>query len=116
MAVKKDKQTLKDIEDFEMILSKVQTDKKPIAEKLIKELTFMNKILDTLKKTIDENGPVENFKQGSQEFLRESPALKGYNTTIQRYSLLYKQLEGLLPKTPTDTKGNALLQFIKNEE
>lgn len=116
MAIAKDKQTLKDIEDFKMILGKIPEDKQPIAEKLIKELTFMTKILDTLKKTIDENGPVENFKQGTQEFLRESPALKGYNTTIQRYSLLYKQLEGLLPKIPTDTKGDALLNFINGNE
>lgn len=112
MAIAKDKQTLKDAADFKMILGKIPDDKQPIAEKLINELMFMTKILDTLKKTIEENGPVENFKQGSQEYLRESPALKGYNTTIQRYSLLYKQLEGLLPKTPIDTKGDALLQFI----
>jgi len=116
MTIAKDKQTLKDIKDFKMILGKVPDDKKPIAEKLIKELSFMTKILDTLKKTIEENGPTENFKQGTQEFLRESPALKGYNTTIQRYSLLYKQLEGLLPKTPTDNKGDALLSFIHDNQ
>lgn len=112
MAVAKNKQQIKDVKDFEMIISKISEDKKPIAEKLIKELTFMNKTLDTLKAVVEENGPVEDFKQGTQEFMRESPALKGYNTTIQRYSLLYKQLEGLLPKVPIDTKGDALLQFI----
>ena len=113
MAISRDKQILKDIKDFNMILGEVPDNKKPIAEKLIKELTFMNKTMETLKAVIDENGPVENFKQGSMEYLRESPALKGYNTTIQRYSLLYKQLEGLLPKTAPDTKGDALLDFIK---
>lgn len=112
MAISKAKQSLKDIKDFNMILGEVPDNKKPIAEKLIKELTFMTRTLDTLKAVVEENGPVEDFKQGTQEFMRESPALKGYNTTIQRYSLLYKQLEGLLPKIPTDTKGDALLNFI----
>lgn len=112
MAIAKDKQTLKDVKDFKMILGKIPDDKKPIAEKLIKELTFMTRTLDKLRAVVEEFGPVEDFKQGSQEFMRESPALKSYNTTIQKYSLLYKQLEGLLPKIPTDTKGDALLNFI----
>lgn len=116
MAIDKDRQILKDTKDFKMMLRKIPADKKPIAEKLIKELTFMTKTLDKLKAVVEEFGPVEDFKQGAQEFTRESPALKGYNTTIQRYSLLYKQLEGLLPKIPTDTKGDALLKFINDNQ
>lgn len=112
MAVAKDKKTLKDTKDFEMILSEVPDNKKPIAEKLIDELMFMTRTLGELKEMVKINGPVDLFKQGSNEYYRESPALKGYNTTIQRYSLLYKQLEGLLPKVAIDTKGDALLQFI----
>lgn len=112
MAISKSKQTLKDTKDFEMILGKIPEDKQPIAEKLIDELTFMTRTLGELKEMVRLNGPVDLFKQGSNEYYRESPALKGYNTTIQRYSLLYKQLEGLLPKVPTDTKGDALLKFI----
>jgi len=69
--------------------------------------------LDDLKIQVEEGGTVEMFKQGSQEFLRESPALKAYNTTVQRYSLLYKQLTELLPKEAQEGKENALYEFIK---
>ncbi len=98
---------------FNKILKQVPEDKKPIAASLIKELTFMALTLDDLKLQVEEGGTVELFKQGKQEFLRESPALKAYNTTVQRYSLLYKQLADLLPKTDQDTQENALYEFIK---
>lgn len=113
MDISKDKEALRVKRQFNKILKQVPEDKKPIAASLIKELTFIAKTLDELKEQIEETGTVELFKQGSQEFLRESPALKGYNTTVQRYSLLYKQLTELLPKTAQDSKENALYEFIK---
>ena len=98
---------------FNKISKQVPEDKKPIAASLIKELTFMAVTLDELKEEVRKGGTVELFKQGKQEFLRESPALKAYNTTVQRYSLLYKQLTDLLPKTTEDIQDNALYEFIK---
>lgn len=113
MDINKDKELLKVKRQFNKILKQVPEDKKPIAESLIKELLFMTNTLDDLKEQVEERGTVDLFKQGSQEFLRESPALKAYNTTVQRYSLLYKQLSDLLPKGQTESKDNALYEFIK---
>ena len=113
MDIDKDKELSKVKRQFNKILKQVPEDKKPIAASLVKELTFMALTLDDLKVQVKEGGTVELFKQGSQEFLRESPALKAYNTTVQRYSLLYKQLTDLLPKTAQDTQENALYEFIK---
>lgn len=90
----------------------VPADRKAIAEKLAKELSFMSMTLEDLKAEIQERGPIDLFKQGSQEFFRESPALKAYNTTIQRYSLLWKQLEGLLPKQVQDNANSPLFDFL----
>lgn len=101
------------MQELETIFELVPDERKPIAEKLIKELAFMSKTLDELRKVVDEKGPVDLFKQGVQEFYRESPALKAYNTTIQRYSLLFKQLGDLLPKQPKENAPDALLEFIK---
>ncbi len=103
-------QTLKKLKK---LLRKVPDDRKPIAEKLIAELAFMDKTLMELRATILEQGAVSLFKQGKQEFMRESPALKAYNTTIQRYSLLYKQLTDLLPKVQSEAGDDPLLSFIK---
>ncbi len=73
-------------------------------------------VLDDLQAQIQEHGTTDHFKQGVQEFDRESPALKSYNTTIQRYSLLYKQLVDLLPPPEVDEKKkNDVLEFITKQ-
>ena len=111
--IKQDRQICKDIRQLNKLVKLVPDDRKPIAEKLVKEIAFMGKTLDELKATVEEHGAVDLFKQGSQEFLRESPALKAYNTTIQRYSLLYKQLTDLLPKQTVENADSALYEFLK---
>ena len=114
MTIADDKKILQDKRKLKKLLKLIPDDSKVIAEKLIEEIAFISATLEELKQTVSEKGVVDDFKQGSQQFMRESPALKAYNTTIQRYSLLYKQLTELLPKPePTDKAGDALLDFIK---
>ena len=43
--------------------------------------------------------------------MRESPAVKSYNSMIQRYGNLYKQIELMLPEEKAVTE-NALANFI----
>lgn len=101
--------------ELKEIVEKVPEDKKAIAGRLADELTFMHQALTDLKRQIKEHGTVELFQQGKQEFLRENPALKSYNTTIQRYSSLYKQLCDLLPKDQQEEQGDPLLDFIESD-
>ncbi len=115
MEIEKDKDILKAKRQFNKILKQVPEDTKPIAEKLIKEILFMYCTLGDLREQIEEHGTVELFKQGKQQFMRENPALKAYNTTVQRYSLLYKQLTSLLPKDTANTQSNALSDFLQGE-
>ena len=115
MDIDKDKELSRLKRQFNKILKQIPEDKKLIAKGLIKELTFMALTLDDLKEQIKEGGTVELFKQGKQEFLRESPALKAYNTTVQRYSTLYKQLTDLIPKAAREAQENALYEFIKGD-
>lgn len=99
--------------ELKEVLTKIPEDKQTIAARLVDELVFMQKTLADLKRQIDENGTVELFEQGKQSFMRESPALKSYNTTIRQYSALYKQLCDLLPKDePKQTSD--VYEFIKN--
>ena len=99
--------------EFREILEKIPDDKKVIGKKLIEELSFMEKTLASLKRQIEENGELEHFQQGKQDFLRESPALKGYNTTVQRYSVMYRQLTDLMGKTQEAEKSNAVYDFLQ---
>ena len=65
---------------------------------LIEEAAFMKATLLELKKEIDKAGPIDERPQGEYSILREHPALKSYNTMVQRYAAILKQLTDLLPK------------------
>ena len=99
--------------ELKEIIEKVPEDKKGVAGRIADELIFMQQTLADLKKQIKENGTIEHFEQGKQNFLRESPALKSYNNTIRQYSALYKQLCDLQPKEVQAEKANAIYDFIK---
>ena len=98
---------------FDDVLKKIPEDKRYIGEKLIEELTFLEGTLSRLKSQILEDGELEHFQQGKQDFLRESPALKSYNTTVQRYSVMYRQLTDLMGKSTEAEKSNAVYDFLK---
>lgn len=65
---------------------------------LIEEAAFMKATLQELKIEIDKAGPIDEMPQGEYSILREHPALRSYNTMVQRYSGILKQLTDLLPK------------------
>lgn len=109
----KDMARKKKIAELEEILERIPEDKKYIGRKIVEELIFMQDTLTVLKRKIRENGTEEEFVQGKQNFVRESTALKSYNTTIQRYSTLYRQLSDLMPKNQGTGEGNAVYDFLK---
>ena len=96
------------------LLERVPEDKQTVGAKIVEELLFMEETLNRLKAQVRETGEIELFKQGKQEFYRESSALKAYNTTIQRYSTLYKQLTDLIGKSPEAEKSGEIYDFIKD--
>lgn len=98
---------------YDQILRKIPEDKRYIGEKLIVELTFLERTLSRLRAQIIETGEVEHFQQGKQDFLREAPALKAYNQTVQRYSVMYRQLTDLMGKSSEAEKSNAVYDFLR---
>lgn len=98
---------------LKQLIKEVPDGKRDIAVRVYNELEFMQSTLEVLKVQIAEEGATAMFRQGSQEFLREHPALKAYNTTIQRYNLLTKQLIDLLPKDSPKEVNDDLMDFIK---
>lgn len=105
MDMAQDKELLKELRRMKKLLKLMPEDRKPVGENLLKEITFMAATLAKLRHAVEEKGVVDNFKQGKQQFMRESPALKAYNTTVQRYSLIYKQFTDLLPKPEAPDKS-----------
>ena len=86
-----------------------------INDDLLVNIAFMVVTLEELQNEVHEKGVVEKFEQGKQNFLRESPALKAYNTTIKNYNSSMKILNDLLPEGEKVEEGEGLLQFMAKD-
>ena len=64
----------------------------------IEEAAYMRITLQELKEEIDKGGPIDEMQQGDYSILREHPALKAYNTMVQRYTNIIDKLTNLHPK------------------
>ena len=115
MDLDKDKVIAKELRNLKKLAKNVPSDKKIVADSIIKELSFMAYTLEELRQNVKQNGAVDYFVNGKQEMWRESPALKSYSTMIQRYSLLYKQLTDLLPKSSDVQNSSELIDFLNEE-
>lgn len=83
---------------LDKIYEKIPANKKEEGKILIDEMKFVLKTTRKLKSEINKEGAVENFVQGKQHFLRESPNLTAYNKLMTTYDKLFKNLMNLLPK------------------
>lgn len=96
--IEKDVLIKKEISRLTKIFKDIGENKKQTVKGLIEEAAFMKATLAELKEEIDKNGPIDEMPQGDYSILREHPALKSYNTMVQRYTNVIDKLLGLLPK------------------
>lgn len=110
----KDRQTKKEMLKLRRLFKNLPKDKMKAAEGLIQEAAFMKVTLEEARHIIDQEGIIEHFEQGSQKFLREHPATKVYNTMIQRYATVCKQLFDMIPDTEASKQAeDELMAFVK---
>lgn len=109
----KQKEIKREIAKLKKLLANLSPDKKRAAEGLIQEAAFMRATLGELRAIIDRDGPLDLFEQGDYAYNREHPAVKSYNTMIQRYSAVMKQLIELLPNESAKEANDELIEFVK---
>lgn len=116
MTTRRKTRTSADMRKVKKVIEKIPEDRQALATVLFKELVFVHNTMTDLKNQVEDEGAVDMFQQGKQKFLREHPALKAYNTTVQRFSLLYKQLMELLPPAEEVKKEvDELLDFVEGD-
>lgn len=76
----------------------ISANKRLTAKGLIEEAAYMRITLQELKKEVDKDGAIDEMQQGNYSILREHPALKAYNTMVQRYTNIIDKLTNLHPK------------------
>ncbi|MGI5949721.1 hypothetical protein [Peptoniphilus sp.] len=115
MTVEKDKEIKREINRLTNLYKDIDRVKRLTAKNLIEEVAFMKATLKELKELIDEHGPIDEMPQGEYSILREHPALKSYNTMVQRYSTIIKQLMDLLPKEQQKEVDDGFEAFLNEK-
>ena len=98
------------------LLAELDENKKKAAEGLIDECAFMRATLKQLRAFIDDNGFIDDMQQGDYSILRESPAVRTYNTMIQKYAALCKQLFDMLPNKGNTPLGDDEFEKFRNSK
>ena len=110
----KQKQIKKEITKLRRLFKNLPKDKQKAAEGLLQEAAFMKATLEETRHIIDKEGILEHFEQGAQKFLREHPATKVYNTMINRYATVCKQLFDMVPDPEAGKQAeDELMAFVK---
>lgn len=107
----KAKQEILKKQDLNDLVDKLSDNNKTEGLLLINQLVFIIDTLEKLKEIVNKNGVLEDFKQGKQEFIRESTALKSYNTTMKTYNTT---LSSLLKLIDTDKENQKQKNQNKN--
>lgn len=96
------------------VYKNLDSQKKVVAEGLIKRAAYLRITLEDFEKDLDENGYTEPFQQGNQApYDRKRPVADMYTSMNALYQKATKQLTDLLPKEAAmkDTTDE-LLDFI----
>lgn len=95
-----DKNTLvsREVNRLTNFFKDIDRNRRLTAKGLIEEAAFMRITLQQLKSEIDKDGPIDEMPQGDYSILREHPALKSYNTMVQRYTNIIDKLVNMHPK------------------
>lgn len=111
-----DERIREEIERLNEIFTNISENKKTLCAKLIQNAAFMAVTLEDLQETIMDEGAVKEFTNGNGfTILQEHPAQKSYNTMINRYASVMRQLQDLLPDKKEDAvfnAGEALAAFV----
>lgn len=110
--IKKNKIIKNEVLRLNNIFKDIDKNKKLSSKGLIEEAAYMKATLKELKFFVDSNGVIDEMPQGEYSILRENPALKSYNTMIQRYTTIIKELINLLPKEQVKEVSDGFEDFV----
>lgn len=89
---------------------------KAIISPLIQNSAFMRVTLDELQERITEEGVVEHYQNGANQFgTKQSAALQSYNVLVKNYAAVTKQLFSLLPPEKKKTAVPTWMQRQRNK-
>ena len=81
-----------------IFFEELNENQKAVISPLIQNASFMRVTLEDLQKIISEQGPVEQYRNGENQYgMKQSAALQSYNALMKNYAAVIKTLECFLP-------------------
>lgn len=111
----KDRKVNNEIRRINGLCKDIDRSKRLIAKGWIEEAAYMKITLEELKEEIDRSGPIDEMPQGEYSILREHPALKAYNTMVQRYTNIIDKITGLFPKEEQKEVDDGFIDFVNQK-
>lgn len=96
---------------IKVLFKEIPVEKRPFVDALIYQFAVTTVALERLVNELNNSEILEDFTNGKQQFRRESPALRGYNTTIKSFTALVNQLIAQLPEPEKKNAGDELMNF-----
>ena len=96
--LERNNQIKQEYDRISVYFKKLQEPEMAVISPLIQNAAFMRVALDDLQEIIADQGPVEQYKNGPNQYgMKQSAALQSYNSLIKNYAAVIKTLFGLLP-------------------
>lgn len=97
------------LKELQEIFKGIDGNKKKVLFGHLDNLAYMKVKLELLQEMIDEDGLVEVYQNGENQYgYKPSTALRAYNDTIKSYNALYKEISPYIPQEQRESKLSKL--------
>lgn len=95
----KSKRIKKKMAQLNKIFNAIDEDRKKVVNDLIANIAFMSVQLEDLQTEINENGCIEKYQNGANQYgTKQSSAFQAYTALMKNYQTSLRQLMNELPK------------------
>lgn len=102
----------KELDELRQYFTELKENEKRVAEGLIQNSAFMRVTLEDLQNQINENGAVDEYQNGENQYGKKiSATIQSYNAVMKNYLAVQKKLLEMLPP---ETATSKLKDFAKN--
>ncbi len=113
--IEKDLRIKKETKRLKSAFKLIPANEKKCVEGLFDKAAFMAISLEDLQSIINNNGYVDEYQNGQNQFgTKKSAEVDIYNTMVKNYTTVIKNLVDLLPNHEKDIENDEVLKFIKN--
>lgn len=108
----KEERIKKEIRRIKKFYAELPKNKQEIVIPLIENAAFMRITLEDLQQVINENGAVEEYKNGKDQWgTKISSEAQAYNSIIKNYEKINSRLSDMLPDVQEKSKLDELMKL-----